>query len=303
MKNLEELIDEAKGIISMHQPYNGTVWSLFSGGKDSLVATHIASQMTGFAGVVHIRTLTGPISVEHSESAEARAQELGWRVLSFEPTQTYSMMVKEWGFPGPPAHSWMYRHLKERQIAKAVRAIKRETKKFAFVTGKRRFESQRRMRTTKEANKVSGRWWINPLANWKTEHVLAYMDNYDLSANLSKSQECLCGAFAHPGERDEIMAQSEGHKAWILGLEKIVVASREQQVLEYELGMRDKKDVIDKSRCRRGHGIGSSSEQPTDDDGNTICSTCDGRLAADGSGNVGIDPDAEMIAIRQHKTT
>jgi len=82
-------------------------------------------------------------------------------------------------------------------------------RKALLVTGVRRQESARRMGHV-QAEKVEGRRvWLAPLLNWSKEDVLNHLEYAGLPRNpvvetLHLSGECLCGAYAHRGELDEI---------------------------------------------------------------------------------------------------
>lgn len=293
--NLDNLITEANGIIAIYTPLNGRLWSLFSGGKDSVVTAHITSQLPQFDGVIHINTKTGPMADDHNEMCEAIAHVNGWQMITKHPALLYDQLVIRYGFPGPSRHAQMFAILKEKPLRQAKKeAHKRSgTKRIAFTSGIRRAESQRRANAP-EATKKDGTYWVNPLINWSKNDVLEYINRHGLA--YIADQDCQCGAFAHPGEREQVIRAHSGQAAWLQYLERMVQATHDYQ--SQALG----KSNIQAHMCRWGHGVGSSQDQPTDDDGVGLCSTCDGRLAADGSGNVGIDPDAEMVAAKQHKT-
>ena len=107
----------------------------------------------------------------------------------------------------------MYRRLKERSLAAFARERKpRRGAPLTFCSGVRRQESARRMRGQQQeiehAPKL-GWTWRAVILDWTKADVNAYIEAQGLARNLvvdtlHMSGECLCGAFARPGERDEI---------------------------------------------------------------------------------------------------
>jgi len=193
------------------EKYNPThVFGLFSGGHDSLCSCHIASQHPSFSGCVHINTGIG--IEETREFVRETCKQFGWPLKEYHPPKSYEEIILENGFPGPAQHWRMYIQLKER----CFRQLKREhnprtRKKLGFVSGVRAQESTRRMvNTGKENWSVQGREvWINPIIDWSSTDKNTYINEHNLprnqvTENLCMSGECLCGAFAKPGELDEI---------------------------------------------------------------------------------------------------
>lgn len=296
-KLLESKIEESHGILSMCSTHN--LWALYSGGKDSIVAAHIVSQWLpdSFQGVIHVRTETGPKSVEQSNLAIDNAKALGWQVIEVSPNITYEMLVVKYGFPGPPSHRYMYQYLKERPLnqAKKIARKKGKSSKLSFVTGIRHAESQRRANAPEFSMKAGVRW-ISPLINWTQQDVLDYIETHNL--NYEASQDCLCGAFAHFGEREEIREHHSGQAAYWDYLERMVSLSQQRQRLEADLGTFNPEKVILSTHCKWGHGLGSSSEMPYESDVISICNDCHGQL--DENGNMGIDPDRMLLEYQRN---
>lgn len=206
------------------------VIGLFSGGHDSLVSTHIASQHPAFSFSLHINT---GIGIEQTrqfvrdtceewdiELREYRASE--YEGISGPDHQKYSDIVLEYGFPGPAQHSKMYQRLKERPLRQAIRELDRErTDKTLLVTGVRTQESARRMRHVEPIQLWEGtKIWCAPIHDFSKRDVNAYIEFLGLRRNevvdlLHSSGECLCGAFAHPGELDELRQWYPGMAAHI----------------------------------------------------------------------------------------
>src|SRR4029079_4773965 len=91
------LMDEA---IAKFKPV--AVYALFSGGHDSLTATHIAARHPKLTGVIHINTGFGvPQTREFVRETAARE---GWNFKEYKAKedcgQDYKALVREFGFPG-----------------------------------------------------------------------------------------------------------------------------------------------------------------------------------------------------------
>ncbi len=238
------------------------IFLFFSGGYDSLAATHLAyptvlNHTVGmFPGldsqpvikVVHLNTGIG--IEETRQYVRQMALWQGWPLVEYTTPIRYEDIVKKHGFPGPDAHRYMYIQLKERAIAALMRdhTLRRSCwrdllvtmlrqsyampiqyqqmlyaallqayplfraesrRKVLLVTGVRRQESARRMGHVQAEHIEGRRVWLAPLLNWTKDDVLTYTEFADLPPNpvvetLHLSGECLCGAFAHPGELEEI---------------------------------------------------------------------------------------------------
>lgn len=210
-----ELIDAAiKEFRATH------VIGLFSGGHDSLVATHLAKQHPKFSFALHINTGIGVQATR--EFVRQTCQE--WRIElreykaeentggNGEPDpQIYEELVMERGFPGPAQHTKMYNRLKERPLRMALRDIERSRKdRTILITGVRQEESERRMRHVEPVQIWEGtKIWVAPIWDLTKIDINRYIEENGISRNpvvdlIHKSGECLCGAFASPGELKEL---------------------------------------------------------------------------------------------------
>lgn len=204
-----DALDQA---ISDHNPDH--VIALVSGGHDSVAMLHYVLDRIDF--VCHINTGIGiPQTREHVKSV---CTEWGVELktyAAFENTnkdglpdpQVYEDIVRKYGFPGPGSHRFMYARLKERPL----RVMMREHPGVKLlVTGVRSAESQRRMGNVKPIQVESkNRIWVAPCHDWTSDDQAEYMDAHRIPKNpvkecLGMSGECLCGAFAKPGELDRI---------------------------------------------------------------------------------------------------
>jgi 3'-phosphoadenosine 5'-phosphosulfate sulfotransferase (PAPS reductase)/FAD synthetase len=232
------------------------VWSLFSGGHDSLVTTHVTSQHPTFEGVIHIDTGTGvPQTTQFVRDVCAQ---YGWRLIIQRPRTTYLQLAVEHGFPGPGQHNLMYRMLKERALRQAKKRARKITAgAFGYSTGVRLQESQRRMGHV-ETTRADGEGnWISPIYNWTALDVNTYMRLNALPRNPVKdhthmSGECLCGAYAQPNEAKMWAQWYPGVAERLRKWEALVQQARELQVWEAEHGFREWDDVMDERYTRWG---------------------------------------------------
>jgi 3'-phosphoadenosine 5'-phosphosulfate sulfotransferase (PAPS reductase)/FAD synthetase len=189
-----------EGAIAEFQPSH--VFAMLSGGHDSLCAAHLASRCSQFSGAVHIHTGIGILETRrHAYEAALRHM---WAFRLYRPMKgnRYHELVVAHGFPGPFHHRKMYNRLKERSIRRLINDHRVGKERILLVTGVRRAESKRRMGSLSETDREGRRVW-------ETEHKWAYMKANGIAENpvtqlLCMSGECLCGAFASPGELNEI---------------------------------------------------------------------------------------------------
>ncbi len=192
----------------------------FSGGHDSLTATHLASQHPAFSFAAHLNTGIGieatRVFVRETcaalgiELREYRARD--YLAVDGSPApQRYEDFVLAHGFPGPPQHYRMYQRLKERPLRHMIRDLDRgRHDKVLLVTGVRQEESVRRMNHVDQVQIWEGtKVWVAPLWNLTKAEVNRYVAENDLPRNavvdkIHMSGECLCGAFARPDELDEL---------------------------------------------------------------------------------------------------
>jgi 3'-phosphoadenosine 5'-phosphosulfate sulfotransferase (PAPS reductase)/FAD synthetase len=224
----EGLVHEAHDFlfvaINRYRPVK--VFALFSGGHDSLCSTHVAASHPEFSGVVHINT---GIGIEATRQfVRDTCAHFRWPLLELHPPPyrvpgpkrkpgidyeglpAYDAIVLHHGFPGPAGHGLMYTRLKERCLRRLVREHKRHRRdNVLLVGGMRLAESRRRMGTAEVMSREGCRAWCAPIINWTDEEKRWYMSANELPRNpvvnrLCMSGECLCGAFARPGEIVEV---------------------------------------------------------------------------------------------------
>ncbi len=199
------ILDEA---VEVHRPTH--IFGMFSGGHDSLTATHVASQHPLFSGAAHMNTTIGvPRTRVYVRETSAL---MGWPLKEYLPPVSYREIVLRHGFPGPGSHFYMYVRLKERCVEHLIREHKKgRMDRILLVTGVRLDESDRRMGHVEPIVRNRAKVWVAPILNWSTEDKNEYIDQMRLPRNpvvdkLCMSGECLCGSFAKPGEIAEIEA-------------------------------------------------------------------------------------------------
>ncbi|WP_406730931.1 hypothetical protein [Streptomyces sp. NBC_01794] len=231
-----EILDEALATYPVIATFG-----LFSGGNDSVVLMHLMRQR--YDAMLHVNTGTGiPFTTQHAyEVAEAWAKQhnelrprnsyrdlvLG-KVIASTGVNAGKRAVWK-GFPGPAGHKVMYRHLKDEPLMRFRRGVvgnEGRTKKIIYLGGMRWGETERRFRNAEAIDPDGAIIWVSPLVHWTDAHMREYraqnrchklhkhaphrmctddaLPLNEVTEHLHMSGECLCGAFAKPGELDEI---------------------------------------------------------------------------------------------------
>jgi 3'-phosphoadenosine 5'-phosphosulfate sulfotransferase (PAPS reductase)/FAD synthetase len=216
------------------------VFALFSGGHDSLCASHLATAAGLVDGCVHINT---GIGVERTRQfVRDTCRGFGWPLremtpppfvpkpnkrrpgIDYENLPAYEALVFHFGFPGADGHTLIYNRLKERCLRQLVCEAKgRRGDRVLLVTGVRRQESRRRMGHIVPTQREGCRVWAAPLVNWDQAEKEAYLAAKGLPRNpvvdgLCMSGECLCGAYAKEGELHEISTVDPKVATYLRGL-------------------------------------------------------------------------------------
>jgi 3'-phosphoadenosine 5'-phosphosulfate sulfotransferase (PAPS reductase)/FAD synthetase len=217
-------LSEIDAAIREHNPM--MVVGLFSGGNDSLACCHVASLHSRFSGILHVNT---GIGIEDTRTfVRNTCKERGWKLWEYKAAENtfstgepdpmiYEDLVLKYGFPGPGQHQSMYIKLKERQLMRFERDMGasgrgKEKKRIMFVTGVRIDEPKRRKMNVGVdlVDRIEPRRiFISPIRHWSKAHCKMLRDwqgltENEVSKNIHKSGECLCGAFAKPDELAEL---------------------------------------------------------------------------------------------------
>lgn len=223
----------------------GRYW-LFSGGNDSVIVGHLLRGR--FDAVLHVNTGTGiPETTQH-----VRDVATAWcnALHELHPKNSYEDLVMGrviasrganagvrpvWrGFPGPPGHKVMYRHLKDEPLMTFRRSVlgdqtrlsHKDRRKIVYLGGMRWGETERRFRNAEAIDADGSIVWVSPLVHWTNAHMNEYRARHrclrdhehaphhlcfpgalplnEVTEHIHMSGECLCGAYAKPGELDEI---------------------------------------------------------------------------------------------------
>ena len=211
------------------------VFLLTSGGNDSIVPLHLFKDDPRITAAMHIDTgIRVPQTEDHVRKV---CKDFGLNLLVYRASentkadgtpdpQLFEEIVKTHGFPGPSQHRIMYSKLKERQVRRLVRDYKQEWgDKIMLVTGVRKSESRRRMGTVSEVQTSGAQVWVAPITHWEDSDMSVYRAHYQLPKNpvseaLGMSGECLCGAYARPGELAKLELAFPETAAYIRKLEK-----------------------------------------------------------------------------------
>lgn len=187
--------------------------TMFSGGKDSLVLAHLMRDRTDYFG--HANT---GIGIEQTREF-VRETSARWGVPLLERTpalgRTFEDYVLQNGFPGPGRHGYIYARIKGSPFEQINRELVPNPyrERVLFVGGRRFTESERRKgRKIPVWERRKSIVWVSPLRGWTNMDLAAYRRRHpDLPRNavadeIDMSGECLCGAFAQPGELDRLRA-------------------------------------------------------------------------------------------------
>lgn len=245
---------------------------LYSGGNDSTVLAHIFRNRATHAA--HANT---GIGIEQTRQfVRDTCAEWGLPLIEKFPPQgsTYRELVLDQAFPGPGHHWKMYQRLKER----CLRQVRNELvsnprrQRVLFLAGRRRDESRRRANIV-EHERQGSIIWSSPLVLWTNLDLNTYRSMHDdvpmneVSALLHMSGECLCGAFAHKGELEEIRMWFPDVADDIEQLERDVLATGK----------------FPEKKCRWGWGAyeNGAAEARQQSKSGMLCSSCDARGGAE----------------------
>jgi 3'-phosphoadenosine 5'-phosphosulfate sulfotransferase (PAPS reductase)/FAD synthetase len=226
---------------------------LFSGGNDSTTLAHLFRGVASHA--IHANT---GIGIEQTRQfVRDTCAAWGLPLIEKHAPVSYRDLVLDRGFPGPGMHWKMYTRLKERCLdaARADLITNSRQQRLVFIAGRRRAESERRKGVP--LNEIDGSAiWVSPFAMWTKLDLNTYRAEHNVPRNevadlIHMSGECLCGAYAKPGELDEI-----GH--WFPDV------AAEIRALEAEVAAAGWPEPL----CRWGHGQGAASKQ------GRLCSSC-----------------------------
>ncbi len=178
-----------------------------SGGKDSICLAHYieTNYPDNFKGLVFIDTGVGIAATQ--DWLTDYAQKMGWKlnIVRPDPPDVYTDIVLKLGFPGVGFHNIIMRRLKYMAMREFAFSDDRKFK-HCFISGTRKFESQRRAINTVPIT-CDGRFtFCSPFYGKTDEFVYKYLLENGLKRTpvhdkLGMSGECMCGCFAQVNER------------------------------------------------------------------------------------------------------
>jgi 3'-phosphoadenosine 5'-phosphosulfate sulfotransferase (PAPS reductase)/FAD synthetase len=247
LANARSIMREA---IERYKPV--AIFAGFSGGNDSIVATHFACSEFGAAAM----TANTLIGVEKSRAhARTTAARFGWqhiekRAEAVGPPKKHrdgrpfdqailpagkwcdgGTAYEEWclnfGMPGPGQHGRMYTILKERSFEAVRREAKQGKRKrdcVMIVTGVRHDESVIRAGYQSSVHKRGGTVWVSPFYEGTKHDFELYRQEFGLPRNrvtdaIGISGECLCGTMGSREELALVEKVEPATAAYIEGLE------------------------------------------------------------------------------------
>jgi len=176
----------------------------FSGGKDSLVATHyVLSQLEDVENldryvVLIDTTVMCPVAIDNAKQV---SEQLGWSLTILKPNPDFWTLAEKWGIP-TIKRRWCCYALKLKPIFEFMKDLKPQR---ATILGLRREESRKRDKLPEVLyRKKQGIWSYAPIIDWTSKDVLNYMNRFNLPMpphyRLGIKETCLCGAFGHTKE-------------------------------------------------------------------------------------------------------
>lgn len=184
-----------------------TVVGLFSGGKDSLIALHLALQACreSFCNVIAVHADTTIEIPDNIKYVIDVCRRLGVELRIAKPDVDYFTLASKWGFPRM-RYRWCCKYLKVYPIKKVIDELRESGKNVVIVDGIRAEES----RVRKTFERVSHhRVWrapvLHPILYWVKEDILKYIELYlkpigiDINPlyrlGFKRACECWCPVF------------------------------------------------------------------------------------------------------------
>ena len=177
-----------------------SIYALFSGGRDSLVALHLSKLVSerlkiGLKALHVDTTISTPGNLEYVQET---CSSLQIELIVLKPRCDFFCLVGRWGFP-TATRRWCCYHLKIEPLKKFFEKI--DTSRALVVDGIRADESWRR----RSFPKLGYRKHFNclnyhPIFEWTREEVLRYIEMHGLRENplyrkLPRVAECWCTAY------------------------------------------------------------------------------------------------------------
>ena len=170
----------------------------FSGGKDSLVATHYTlSSLDGEKVERHVVWVDTTVTIPGVREFVRRvARRYGWPLVELRPEEDFEDYALRFGMPSM-FRRWCCYYLKLRPIFRYIKTLEGRV---GEVVGMRREESRRRRRYPEVWRRPQGSWVYSPILRWTEEEVEEYMRRNGLPVppwyGMGIEETCQCGVFA-----------------------------------------------------------------------------------------------------------
>lgn len=197
---------------------------LLSGGKDSVVAAHVAYPALNQnfrKRPVAIYLDTGEVRLDAQRLyVEHLCDHFGWQLWTLRTHENYSAIVQEDGHPGPARHSRIQNCLKGRQRGK----LSTVSGDAHFITGIRWDESPARASAQRAHYDEGTRaWYYSPILSWTDADLDEYIAEHDIPENplwdASHPTDCWCGAMGSPEELIE--AEANGFEWFVQRIREV----------------------------------------------------------------------------------
>lgn len=181
------------------------LYVLFSGGRDSLVALHLAWRIRKALNIhleaVHVdTTVSTPGNIDYVKTV---CDKLGINLVLVRPKESFFELVERWGFP-TATRRWCCYHLKIEPLKRYFMTCIQKGCRGLIVDGIRADESPRRRNFPRFGiHKHFKLPCYHPIFDWTKHDVIYYIEQHSLPDNplyqiLPRATECWCTALKTP---------------------------------------------------------------------------------------------------------
>lgn len=199
VKQAQRILSEA---LEVYQPT--ALVCLFSGGYDSMIASHLVHRLNVSGHTVHVWSIDTNLAADGwHDYVSGVARQYGWDFEIYNNRAGFEEFVESVKLKGcprnRPAHTWAYRRLKERGIRAIHMKYKdKRSDKTLFISGMRRAESTDRSMAD-EYHRVdkSNLCFVAPIVHWSDFDCDQYRVRFGLPGNpfydtVKGSGDCQC---------------------------------------------------------------------------------------------------------------
>ena len=185
----------------------------FSGGKDSLAATHyVLSELKDVDIDKYVAFVDTSVMIPTTiRFVKEVSSQFDWNLVVLRPAKSFWEQAEKKGMPFVHRR-WCCYGLKLQPMFDFIRKLPPQR---ASVTGLRRDESPSRQKldrfVTYDRRRKVNAWHYKPILEWSEKDVLKYIEQNDLPVpshyRLGIKETCLCGAFSSKKEMLIVKAQ------------------------------------------------------------------------------------------------